>query len=481
MKINISDKLQEFHDFLLEIMKEWNVPGMAVGVVKDGETIYSGELGLRNVKQNLEVTKDTLFAIGSATKAFTSTAIGILVDEGKLNLDTPIKKYVPDFEMQDKYAGEHLTIRDMLCHRSGLPRHDMVWYNNSSLSRKDLMGRIKHLELSKDFRSTWQYNNIMYAAVGHIIEVVSGMSYEEFVKTRIFQPLGMDSSNFSVEDSKCSVDYSLPYLSKGKEVSEINFRNMDLMGPAGSINSNLMDMIKWLKFHLNKGKANGKQIISESSITQIHSPQIPCELWPWKFDEIQFSSYGLGWFIDSYRGKKQVNHGGNIDGFSSYISFLPEENLGIVILSNLNEGFFTLPLSYFIYDKLLGYEHTDWSKRMKSEVSKMMNSIESVNIAAKKSQKQDTKLSHQVEEFTGSFENPGYGIIRIKREGESLKLIYNDIEYILKHKCYDVFVMTVMERLVFTVTFNCDSNGDINCVSIPFEQGTKEIKFKGCK
>ncbi len=481
MKIRVSDKIEEIHHFLLGIMKEWNVPGMAVGIVKDGEIIYSGELGLRNVKQNLEVTKDTIFAIGSATKAFTSTAVGMLIEEGKLNLDTPIKNYVPDFEMQDKYVGEHLTIRDMLCHRSGLPRHDMLWYNNSSLSRKDLVGKIKHLELSKDFRSTWQYNNIMYATVGHIIEVVSGMSWEEFLKTKILQPLGMDSSNFSVENSKCSANYSLPYSSKGKEVSEVNFRNLDVMGPAGSINSNLIDMIKWLKFHLDKGKANGKQFISENMITQMHTPQIPCELWPWKFDEVQFSSYGLGWFIDSYRGKRQANHGGNIDGFSSYISFLPDENLGIVILSNLNEGFFTLPLSYSIYDKLLGYEHTNWSKRMKGEVSKMMSSIESANTAAKKSQKQDTKFSHQVEEFTGSFENPGYGIIRIKREGESLKLIYNDIEYILKHKCYDVFVMTVMERLVFTVTFNCDSNGEINCVSIPFEQGTKEIKFEKCK
>lgn len=481
MKIDISDKIKGLEDFLSKIMKEWNAPGMTVGIVKDDEIVYLGELGLKNVKKKLNVTKDTLFAIGSASKAFTSMAIGMLMDDGKLDLDMPIKKYVADFEMQDKYAGEHLTLRDMLCHRSGLPRHDMVWYNNSSLTRKDLMDRMKYLELSKDFRTTWQYNNMMYVAAGHIIEVVSGMTWEEFVKTRIFEPLEMENSNFSVEDSKHSVDYSLPYSCKGKEVSEVNFRNMDLMGPAGSINSNLTDMMKWLKFHLNKGKVNGKQLISENSLKQIYSPQVLCKLWPWEFNEVQFSSYGLGWFIDSYRGRKQISHGGNIDGFTSHISFLPDENLGIVILSNLNSGFFTLPISYSIYDRFLGYKPTDWNKRIKSELSKMMNSIESANKMAKKPQKEGTKISHQIEDYTGLFKNPGYGIIKIEREGESLKLICNDIEHSLKHKCYDVFTLTMMEMMTVTVTFNCDNSGNINYVSIPFEQSVSEIMFKRCK
>lgn len=481
MNVNVCDKVEELDEFLSGIMKEWNVPGMAVGIVKDGETIYSGELGLKNVKENLKVTKNTLFAIGSASKAFTSMAVGILVDEGRLDLDVPIKKYVPDFQMQDKYAGDHLTIRDMLCHRSGLSRHDMVWYNNSSLTRKDLMHRIKYLELSKDFRSTWQYNSIMYAVVGYIIETVSKMTWEEFVKKRIFEPLEMENSNFSVEDSKCSVDYSLPYLNTENEIKEIKFRNIDLAGPAGSINSNLTDMLKWLKFQLNRGQINGKQLISENSISQMHSPQIPCNIFPWNFDEVQFSSYGLGWFIDSYRGKKQVSHAGGIDGFSSYISFLPDENMGIVILSNSNEGFFLLPASYSIYDKLLGYKNGKWNRRMKVELSKITNSIKSINKKIENSKKEGTKLSHPIEDYIGSFENPGYGTIKIEEEGKNLKLMFNDIEYILKHKCYDVFTMVILQELVATVTFNCDSSGNINYVSIPFEQGIKEIEFKRCK
>jgi CubicO group peptidase (beta-lactamase class C family) len=477
MKNDISNNFEGFNDFLLEKMKELKVPGMAIGIIKDEEIIYLGELGLRDVNKTLNVTKDTLFAIGSASKAFTTLAIGLLVDEGKLDFDIPIKKYMPDFEMQNKYAEDHLTLRDMLCHRSGLPRHDVLWFN-SSLSRKELVDRIKYLEFSKDFRETWQYNNLMYATAGFIIESVTGMTWEKFVKIRILEPLGMNNTNFSVDVSKKAADYSQPYAQKEDEVHQINFRKMDLMGPAGSINSNLTDMLKWLKLHLNKGKVTGKQIISEKNISQLHSPQIPCQLFPWKFDEVQFSSYGLGWFIDSYRGKKHVNHGGNIDGFCSYTSFLPDENIGVVILSNLGTPISALPIAYYIYDKLLGYEYIDWNERIRNEATKMFKSIENANESAKKPQKENTNSSHSFEEYTGIYEHPGYGTLKIEIDKNSLKLTYNDLEFTLMHKCYDIFTMTIMEFHVIPVTFNYDSNGSIKSVSIPFEQSVKEIVFK---
>lgn len=260
------------NDFLLEKMKEWNIPGMAVGIIKDGEIIYSSGLGLRDVNKNLETTENTLFAIGSASKSFTALAVGILVDEGKLDLDTPIKKYIPSFELNNKYAGEHITLRDMLCHRSGLPRHDALWYN-SSLSRKELVDRIKYLEFSKDFRETWQYNNLMYATAGYIIELITGLTWEEFVKIRILEPLGMNNTNFSVDVSKESADYSQPYSQQGDKIHQTNFRNIDSIGPAGSINSNLTDMLKWLNLHLNKGNLNGKQIISEKIYSNCTHPK----------------------------------------------------------------------------------------------------------------------------------------------------------------------------------------------------------------
>jgi CubicO group peptidase (beta-lactamase class C family) len=474
----ISKNPEELKEFLQEKMKEWNVPGMAAAVIKDGEILFEGELGLRDVKQNRNVTKDTLFAIGSASKAFTSLAIAMLVEEGILDFDAPIKKYIPEFEMKNKYAGEHITLRDMLCHRSGLPRHDMVWLDNTSLIPKDLVAKMKHLDLSKDFRETWQYNNLMYIIIGYVIELVTKMSWSEFIKARIFEPLGMNNSNFSVEVSKKSSDYSLPYALKGNGVQPIEFRNLDQAQPAGGINSTLTDMIKWLMFHLEKGKVNGTQIVSEKNILQMHSTQIPCKLVPWDFNEVQFSSYGLGWFVESYRGRKHVHHAGNIDGFSSYVSFLPDENLGIVILSNTNTPFWTIPITYSIYDRILGDELVDWSGMIKSEFTKAMESMTNVNKTEIQSQEEDIKPSHSIDNFTGMFENPGYGTIHIERQGECLNLIYNNVEYRLKHIHDDIFTMTMNEIYNITINFYGSSKKSIDYVSIPFEQSVKEIQFK---
>lgn len=477
MKTKVSNITEDFNELLSEKMNEWKVPGMTVGIIKDNEIIYCGELGLRDVNKNLNVTKDTLFAIGSASKAFTSMAIGLLVDEGKLDLDTPIKKYIPDFEMYNKYAGEHLTLRDMLCHRSGLPRHDSLWYYNPSLSRKELVSRIKYLETSKDFREKWQYNNLMYATAGYIIELVTGMTWEEFVKLRILEPLGMNNTNFSVDVSKKSNDYSQPYAEKEDEIHQVNFRKLDSMGPAGSMNSNITDMVKWVQLQLNKGTINGQQIISEKTITELHSPQITCDLFNFNFDEIKFSSYGLGWFIESYRGKKHVNHGGGIDGFCSYTSFLPDENIGVVILSNLDNPFCTLPIAYYIYDKLLGYDETNWNARLKNEAEKMFKEMLSTNNIASNSQEEVSPLVRSLEEYTGIYINQGYGDLKVEINNNSLKLIYGDISYTLSHKCYDIFTMTFMDYYIIPVSFTYDNDGHIKSVSIPLEQNVKEIMF----
>ncbi|MBA8980632.1 CubicO group peptidase (beta-lactamase class C family) [Clostridium saccharobutylicum] len=184
------------------------------------------------------------------------------------------------------------------------------------------------------------------------------------------------------------------------------------MGPAGCINSNLTDMLKWLSLHLNKGKVNGNQIISEKTINELHSPQIPCQLFPLNLDELQFSSYGLGWFIESYRGRKHVNHGGNIDGFCSYTSFLPDENIGIVILTNLSNAFCTMPIAYYIYDKLLGYDYTAFNKKLQNEVENMLKTMESANEAERNSKKESLTPSHSLEEYVGIYENPGYGSVK---------------------------------------------------------------------
>jgi CubicO group peptidase (beta-lactamase class C family) len=232
-----------------------------------------------------------------------------------------------------------MTVRDLVCHRSGLPRHDGLWYG-TSLSRKDIYDRLRYLDFSADFRSTFQYNNLMFLTAGYLVGQVTNSSWEEVTRQRIFGPLGMTSSQFSVEDSKKSDDYSVPYQKKEGKVVEIPFRNIDAIGPAGSINSNVNDILKWVQFHLNKGKVGEKQVVSEAGQREVHTPSMfmrkaTLSLQP---DKQSYMAYGLGWFLETYRGHLVVHHGGAIDGFYFLNGFLPNDNLGFVVLTNLGDS-----------------------------------------------------------------------------------------------------------------------------------------------
>ena len=285
-------ELSGFKTFISQQMEEWEVPGCAVAIVKDGKVIFAEGFGFRDVRKGLKVTPQTLFAIASCTKAFTATAIGILANEGKIDWDTPVQDYVSAFKLHDPWATLRVTVRDLLCHRSGLARHDAMWYG-SSLTMKDIFDRIQYLEPNLDFRSAWQYSNITYSAVGCLIEQITGKTWEEFVREKIFNPLGMNSSNFSFEESKTFSDFALPYTSRENEVKELPFRDLTNIGPAGSINSNLVDMTQWLQFNLQKGKLGEQQILSEATLNLIHSPQIVMP-GPVQYDELLPSCYGMG-------------------------------------------------------------------------------------------------------------------------------------------------------------------------------------------
>ena len=292
--------------------------------------------GLRNVQANLPVTADTLFAIGSSTKAFTTMAMGILVEEGKLAWDEPVTTYLPKFALKDEVAGKRMTPRDLVTHRSGLPRHDLVWYN-AKLSRPELVARLVHLEPNEDFREKFQYQNLMFLTAGHLAAEVAGTSWEEVIRSRILDPIGMKNSNFAVSESQKSRDFATPYTLKDKTAVDIPFRVIDAVGPAGSINSSVNDMAKWLLLNLGGGAIAGKRIVAARQVQDMHRPQMVIQTFPGLFEdpEIQQPAYGLGWFIESYRGKKRVHHGGAIDGFICQVSMLPDDGLGVVVLTNL--------------------------------------------------------------------------------------------------------------------------------------------------
>jgi CubicO group peptidase (beta-lactamase class C family) len=265
--------LAGFDEMVEGLLREWSVPGMAIVVVKDGEVIHRRGYGLRDVERNLPVTTDTIFAIGSSSKAFTTMALGLLADEGKLDWETPVKTYIPTFKLHDQFATDRMTPLDLVCHRSGMPRHDLMWYN-SPRSRKEIFDRLQYLQPNKDFRSIWQYQNLMYLTAGYLVEVISGKTWEEFVKERIFLPLGMANSNLSVNDSQRAADFSLPYQEKDEQIEVMEFRNIDAVGPAGSINAPITDMTQWLLLHLGKGAVGEKRLIAEGQIARMHAPQM---------------------------------------------------------------------------------------------------------------------------------------------------------------------------------------------------------------
>jgi len=463
-------------------LEDFHCAGVAVAVVKGGKVVFSRGFGYRDVKSKAPVDADTIFAIGSASKAFCSMAVGLLVDEGKLEWDKPVREYMPDFKLMDSFASERMTPRDLLCHRSGLPRHDLMWYS-SPLSRKEIYQRLRYLEPNRDFRTHFQYQNLMYLTAGYLVEVVSGLTWEQYTQRGVFKPLGMKRSNFSVEDTKKADNYALPYMTKEHQPKETPFRNIDAVGPAGSINSCLNDMTKWVMLHLGKGSYKGRQVISEGSIGQMHTPTMPVpssffsEIG--EFKEIGDINYGLAWFMHSYRGPKLIHHGGNIDGFSSLISFMPDEDMGVVVLTNQNSSMLPFLLTFTLYDRLLGLSPIDWHQRMLDIVKKGEEAEKKGEQKNEELRHKDTKPSHALEAYTGEYVHPGYGPFKVTLKDGELKGLVNALELDMPHYHYDTFSgkTEALEGMELKISFTTDADGNIASLSLPIEPNVKDIVF----
>lgn len=468
-------KALEGYDQLVQGMIDaWKVPGLAVAIVKDGEVIHEKGFGFRDTEKKLPVTPDTLFAIGSASKAFTSFVMGTLVDEGKLDWDKPVGTFLPGFRLHDRVATEQLTPRDMVSHRSGLPRHDLSWYNATELSRKELVERLPYMEATYPLRSRWQYNNFMFLTAGYLVEQVTGRSWEDNVRERIFQPLGMTNSNFSVHDSQKAADFALPYRENEDDdrIELIPFREITNIGPAGSINSSIRDMAKWVQVHLAKGKAGGKQIIGPATLIDIHSPHMVLTETPER-PELSQPAYGLAWFIDSYRGHQRVHHGGNIDGFSALVTLLPNDGLGMVILTNKNGTGVPELLVRHTLDRLLKLDPIDWNGEALAKRDAGKAIAKEAETKKETARKPGTKPAHALEEYAGDYAHPGYSPLKIEVDGQRLKLTYNHLSTPLEHWHYETWNAVkggdhpAFEDLKYL--FETDVAGNVVAVKTPFE------------
>jgi CubicO group peptidase (beta-lactamase class C family) len=469
-----AQKLDGFDAFANQELRDWKCDGFAIAIVQDGKVILSKGYGLRDVKKNLPVTEKTLFAIGSATKSFTVTSLGVLVDQGKLDWDKPVRDYLPDFRLWDQFATERMTPRDLVTHRSGLPRHDLMWYN-SPFTRQELFDRLRYLEPNKDFRTTFQYQNLMFMTAGYLAGHVAGTTWEELVSKAIFEPLGMTSSNFSITDSQKSTDFSLGYQVVNDIPVDMPFRNIDSIGPAGSINSNIEDMTKYVMMHLAKGKG----VVSATNEMQMMTPQMAIQA-PSPDKELGDLAYGMGFFVTTYRGHKFVHHGGNIDGFSALVAFLPQDNIGLVILTNQNASPLPAVVAYNVWDRLLGMNQVDWTTRIKQQRALTKASEQDAKTKGYTTQRTGTHPSHELAEYAGEYEHPGYGIVKIEYASGGLKIDYHGLGGVLTHFHYDVFEVAKDDLNPFSeekVQFHSNLAGDIDSLGIPFESTLKDITF----
>lgn len=468
-------RLAGFDQFVNDRLKEWKVPGVAISIVKDGKVIYARGFGYRDVKNQKEVTPNTLFAIGSCTKAFTATALGIVVSEGKLDWDKPVIGYLPDFRMYDPYVTMNMTPRDLVTHRSGLPRHDAVWYG-SSFSRREMYERLRYLEPSHGFRALYQYQNLMFMTAGYLLEKITGQSWEQFIQQRFLDPLEMKTSNLSVTASQKAADFALPYNEEKDVVKEVPFRNIDAIGPAGAINSSVTEMANWVLANLQKGKFKDKQVIPEAALREPHTPQVVMP-GPMQFDEISYSTYGMGWAVNMYRGHLRLSHGGGIDGFSALVSLLPRKNIGLVILANLGGTPLPSILANNIYDRMLDLDTIDWNQRIKTERDKARDTEEKLKNQPDPNRKTGTKPSLPLAEYAGKYEHPGYGVFTITLDGEQLKASYNGISGPLRHYHYDIFEATEgpleRQKLIFLM----NQRGEIDRISVLMDPGVSAIVF----
>jgi CubicO group peptidase (beta-lactamase class C family) len=437
--------LKGLDEYVTKAMHDWQLPGLALAVVKDDAVVLAKGYGVRKLGEPTPVNERTLFAIGSISKSFTAASVGMLVDEGKMKWDDPVIKHLPGFMLQDAYVTREITVRDLLSHRTGLARNELVWYGSPS-SREDVLRRLRYAKLDKGFRSEFGYQNMLYLAAGQTIPPVTGKSWDDFVDQRIFKPLGMTTSNTSVKALSKSDNVATPHKKKEGKPQVIPWRNIDNIGPAGSINSNVVDMAQWIRLQLGEGKYNKQRLLSSGAIKEMHMPQTVMRLegaTAKLFPDAHFMAYGLGWMLQDYRGVKIVQHGGGIDGMVSLVAMIPEKKLGLILLTNMEGQQLTTALAFRIFDAYLGAPSRDWS----AELHKTMKSLEDLQKDTTKKQEkervQGTKPSLAPEQYAGTYKDDLHDELKIVKEKDKLVLHFGP-SFLgdLGHWNYDTYRIT---------------------------------------
>jgi CubicO group peptidase (beta-lactamase class C family) len=471
--------------YIDSLIKEWNVPGLALGIVYKDQLIYARGYGYRDLEKKLPVDANTIFPIASNTKLFTATAAVMLQGEGKIGLDRPVRTYMPALNFNNDELNTKVTLRDMLSHRTGLPRYDGIWVA-SPFSRKETVAKIVYMQPALGFREGYIYNNMMFAAAGAVMENVTGKKWEDIIREKIFRPLDMQASGFTDEEARKNNNYSLSYFepdSTRKLLPETYMAQSEALGPAGTIKSNINDMSHWLIAQLNWGKYNGVQAIPEIAIKQTLIPNNISDR-QGRWDELSNSLYTLGRTIQTYKGYKIATHTGSIDGFYSNVTIMPGEQLGIFMVHNGSPGGSLRSVMAFpVIDRLLGLGYTPWSERYRKDYLEAKAFEKRFKDSVNGTQVKNTTPSHGLTSYTGTYTNPVYGDINIELQGGQLIFIFRKQSSKLYHFHYDQFITREdgNDNPDFRLNFLTNSKGDIDKISTnpfgdPVAEFVKRIK-----
>jgi CubicO group peptidase (beta-lactamase class C family) len=468
--------------YTAKAVKEWNVPGLAIAVVKGDSTLFMKGYGVKELGKPDPVTPNTLFSIGSNTKSMTAAVIGMLVDDGKMRWDDKVTRWLPGFQLYDPWITREINIRDVLSHRSGLGRRgDMNWML-AGYSRAETLRRIRYLPPSQSFRTENGYQNTMFLAAGEAAAAAAGMSWDDLVMQRLFRPLGMTTSNTSTRAFTASSDVATPHGMRDGTLKPIPWRNIDNVGPAGSVNSSVSEMRNYLRFINNGGSFEGKQLLKPASLATIHtihtvSPVTLDTLMP----SVHFRGYGLGWGLSDYRGRKVAQHSGGIDGNLSWMLVMPEEKLGIMILTNGDNHMVGPTLLYYIMDQVLTGSSIDWSTISLERAKRDQAAAQAREKERDAKRNAEAGPSRPLASYAGTFADSLWGEVKVTVQGNGLVMEGPGIAGgTMEHWQYDQFRLTWKDPQFGKndVIFVLDSNGNPTTVRIEAQQEPMVFKKK---
>jgi CubicO group peptidase (beta-lactamase class C family) len=417
--------------YVVRAMQTFEVPGLAVAVVKDGRLVFAKGYGVKKLGDPAQVDENTLFGIGSNTKAFTAATLASLVDEGKLSWDDKVFQKLPGFAMYDPYVSHELTVRDLLCHRSGLGlgEGDMLLWPHTTYSRAEIVRRIRYMKPASSFRSKYAYSNLMFLTAGELIAATTGRSWEDSVRERIFAPIGMSTSNFSNSELKPGVDFAWPHSQVDGKLKVDNLENKDTISSAGVINSSVSEMAKWMIVQLNNGKVPGidRRIFSDKQSREMWSPQTivpaPDDPGPLAAMSTDFSAYGLGWGLRDYHGHKLVGHSGGLMGFLTRVLLVPDQHLGVVVLTNFDASDGAMnAVAYHVVDQQLGVQGNDWIAAWKAADEKARHDSDETMKKAANERAEHSQPSLPLAGYAGVYRDPWYGTVTVALQEGRLRL-----------------------------------------------------------